>query len=112
MSRCFVKRGAVMLCMLVGLAVLFFRRGATGAGSASPNTSAKVAHESAADSQTRSSGSTVYVGPRTFSPVYEYCYVDADGKPVMIHRRRLVFFLPESRPDVNDRTFIETDTCQ
>ena len=80
--------------------------------SVSPSTLAQVGHESADVSQTRSSSGAVYVGPHTFSPPYDYCYVDADGRPVMIHRRRLVFFLPESRPDVNDRTFIETDTCQ
>ncbi len=112
MSRNFVKRGALMLCILAGLAIMLARRDVAGARSVSPDTSAQVGHKPAADSQTRSSGRAVYVGPHTFSPAYEYCYVDADGRPVMVHRRRLVFFLPESRPDVNDRTFIESDMCQ
>src|SRR5215469_11907960 len=111
MSRSFVKRGALMLCILAGLAVLLIRR-EISARSARPSALAQAGHESAAVSQTHSSGRAEYVGPHTFSPGYEYCYVDADGRPLMIHRRRLVFFLPESRPDVNERTRIEADTCQ
>ena len=42
----------------------------------------------------------------------DYCYVDAEGRPMVFHRRRLVFFLPESPPEVNDRTFIESDECR
>jgi len=103
-----------MLCILAGIAVLLIQREVAGARSVSPSTSVQVGigHESAAVSPTRTSGKAVYVGPHAFSPAYEYCYVDADGRPVMIHRRRLVFFLSESRPDVNDRPFIETDMCQ
>jgi len=112
MSRNFLKRGALMLCILAGLAIVLVRRDVAGARSVSPDTSVQVGHGAAAVWQTRSSGRAVYVGPHTFSPVYEYCYFDEDGRPVMIQRRRLVFFLPESRPDANDHTFIETDTCQ
>ena len=112
MSRNFVKRGAMMLCILAGLAILLVRRDLARARSVSPNTAPQVGHKSAADSQTRSSGKAVYDGPHTFSPAYEYCYVDVDGRPVMIYRRRHVFFLSEARPDVNNRTFIKTDTCQ
>jgi len=72
----------------------------------------EVEHESVTASQTRSSGRAVYVGRHPFSPAYEYCYVDADGRPVLIHRQRLVFLLTESRPDVNERSSIETDTWQ
>jgi len=111
MSRNFVKRGALMLCILAGLAVLLIRR-EISARSAGPGALAQAGHESAAVSQTHGSGRAVYVGPHTFSPTYEYCYVDADGRPLMIRRRRLVFFLPESPPEVNDRTFIETGTCR
>jgi len=100
-----------MLCILAGLAVLLIRR-EISARSAGPSALAQAGHESAAVSQTHGSGRAVYVGPHTFSPAYEYCYVDADGRPLMIHRRRLVFFLPESPPEVNDRTFIETGTCR
>jgi hypothetical protein len=50
--------------------------------------------------------------PHNFSFAYDYCYIDGDGRPVMFHRKRLVFFLPDSPPEVNDRTFIESDTCQ
>ena len=112
MSRNLVKRGAIMLCILAGLAILLVRREVARARLVNPRSSTQVGHKSEANSQTRSSGGAVYVGPHTFSPAYEYCYVDVDGRPVMIHRRRLVFFLPESRPDVSDRTFIETDKCQ
>ena len=50
-------------------------------------------------------------GPHTFSSQYDYCYVDEDGRPLVFHRRRLVFFLPEALyPD--DLTFIETRECQ
>ncbi len=31
---------------------------------------------------------------------------------MVFHRRRLVFFFPESPPGAEDRTFIETDLCQ
>lgn len=112
MSRNLVKRGAIMLCILAGLAILLVRRDLARARLVNPKPSAQVVHQSEADSQTRSSGGAVYVGPHAFSPAYEYCYVDVDGRPVIIHRRRLVFFLPESRPDMSDQTFIETDKCQ
>lgn len=112
MSRNLVKRGAIMLCILTGLAILLVQREVARARLVNPKSSAQVGHQSAADSHTRSSGGAVYVGPHTFSPAYEYCYVDVDGRPLMIHRRRLVFFLPESRPDISDRTLIETDKCQ
>ena len=111
MSRSFVKRGALMLCILAGLAVLLIRR-EISARSARPSALAQAGHESAAVLQTHSSGRAVYVGPHNFSSAYEYCHVDADGRPLMIHQRRLVFFLPESPPEVNDRTFIETGTCR
>lgn len=106
------KRGAILLCILAGLAILLVRRDVARARSVSPKTTVQAGKKSAADSQTRGSGAAVYVGPHTFSPAYEYCYVDADGRPVMMHRRRLVFFPPESRPDVDERTIIETDRCQ
>ena len=112
MSRTLVKRGAIMLCILAGLAILLVRKKVARARLVDPEPSAQVGHQSAADSQTPSSGGVVYVGPHTFSPVYEYCDVDVDGRPLMIHRRRLVLFLPESQPDISDRTFIETDQCQ
>jgi len=111
MSRNFVKRGALMFCILAGLAALLVRRDSAGARSSSPSTLEQVGHGSADASQTRSSSGAVYVGPHTFSPAYEYCFVDANGRPLMIHRRRLMFFQPES-PDMNDRTFIESDICQ
>jgi hypothetical protein len=50
--------------------------------------------------------------PHNFSRAYDYCYVDAEGRPVVFHRKRLVFFFPDSPPEVNDRTFIESDSCQ
>jgi hypothetical protein len=112
MSRNLVKRGAIMLCILAGLAILLVRRDLARARLVNPKPSAQVVHQSEADSQTRSSGGAVYVGPHAFSPVYEYCYVDVDGRPVMMHQRRPVFFPPQSRPDISDRTFIETDKCQ
>ena len=108
MSRNLVKRGAIMLCILAGLAILLVRREVARARLVNPKPSAQVGHQS----QTRSSAGAVYVGPRAFSPVYEYCYVDVDGRPVMMHQRRPVFFPPQSRPDISDRTFIETDKCQ
>jgi len=111
MSGNFVKRGALMLCLLAGLSVLLIRKNA-GAHSVSTSAPVQAGHESVAASQTRGSGRAVYVGRHPFSPVYEYCYVDADGRPVLIHRQRRVFLLPESRPDVNERTSMETDTCQ
>ena len=102
-----------MLCILAGLAILLARRDLAGARFVNLKTwAAQVGHKSEANSQTRSSGGAVYVGPHAFSPVYEYCYVDVDGRPVMMHRRRPVFFPPQSRPHISDRTFIETDKCQ
>ena len=79
-----VKRGAIVLCILTGLAILLVRRDMARARSVSPNTAAQVGNKSTADSHTRSSGRAMYVGPHTFSPAYEYCYVDTDGRPVMM----------------------------
>ena len=49
--------------------------------------------------------------PHPFSQAYEYCYVDSEGRPMIVHRR-LVFLLPDAPPEVNDRTFIESGECQ
>ena len=64
----------------------------------------------AASSRVKPNGASA--GPHHFSMQYDYCYVDAEGRPMIFHRRRLVFFLPQSPPEVNDHTFIETDLCQ
>ena len=50
--------------------------------------------------------------PVAFPRLTIICHVDEEGRPMVFHRRRLVFFLPEAPPEVNDRTFIETDECQ
>jgi len=111
MSRNVVHQWLIVMLLLAGLAVLTVRR------DASVNDRSVHANSSSAPGQ----GSGVVVGsgetkaagrPRNFSAAYDYCYVDAEGRPIVFHRRRLVFFLPESPPEVNDRTFIDTDQCQ
>ena len=92
MSRRSVQRVAILLLMFAGLALLTVRRDV--AGSTGPTQGGGVGR------------------PRSFSAAYDYCYVDEKGRPMVFHRRRLVFFLPQAPPEVNDRTFIETDECQ
>jgi len=114
MPRQFVLRGAVTLCMLVGVAALSIRKDAA-AGYApshydpSPHVQSKATDASLSNSATING---VSPGPHYFSMQYDYCYVDAKGRPMIFHRRRLVFFVPESPPEVLDRTFIETDSCR
>ena len=111
MSRKEVHQWLFVLLLLAGLAVLTVRR------DASVNNPSVHANSSSAPGQGSGavvgSGETKAAGrPRSFSAAYDYCYVDADGRPMVFHRRRLVFFLPESPPEVNDRTFLETNECQ
>ena len=87
-----------MVLLLAGLALVTVQREVAASASSKPS----------AASQT--TPSSVPVHPRTFSQAYEYCYVDSEGRPVIVHRR-LVFFLPEGPPEVNDRTFIESGEC-
>ncbi len=113
MPRRFILRGAVMLCMVVGVAALSVRRdAATGTGPGHTDRSHLVQPESAAASLSSSAQpNRASAGPHTFSSQYDYCYVDEDGRPLVFHRRRLVFFLPEA-PYPDDLTFIETRECQ
>jgi hypothetical protein len=103
MKRRFLQSGATVMLALAGLLMVTARRDASG-GSKHP-----YANTSAATSQTTGKESA---RPYYFSPAYDYCYVDSDGRPIVFHRKRLVFFFPDSPPEVNDRTFIETDSCQ
>jgi hypothetical protein len=99
MSRGFVRRALLVLCVLAVLMIATARKQSSGdPGSVHANTSAQ--HLDDAPGR-----------PHTFSQAYDYCYVDSDGRPLMFHRRRLVFFLPDT-PQLNDRTSIETDQCQ
>ena len=107
MSRRFLQRGAVLLCMLTGLGLLMARRNvSSSAGSLSVKNAEDVRQTD------NSSKRGVVVRPRTFSRAYDYCYTDENGRPMVVHRKRLVFFLPDSPPEVNDRTFIESRECQ
>ena len=111
MSRSLVHRWLFVVLLLGGLAVLTIRKDASG------NSGSVYANSSPASGEASGvvvgSGKTKAAGrPRSFSAAYDYCYVDEEGRPMVFHRRRLVFFLPEVPPEVNDRTFIETDECQ
>lgn len=46
---------------------------------------------------------------RTFSQAYEICAEDSEGRPLVVRQKKPVFFFPNSPPEVNDRTFIETE---
>lgn len=83
------------MLLLAGLALVTMRREL--AASAGPKSS----------SSSQTTPRNVYGHPHTFSEAYEYCYVDSEGKPMLVHRR-LVFLLPDAPPEVNDRTFIES----
>jgi hypothetical protein len=108
-----LKRGAIIVLMLGGAAALSVRRDTAA------DTVSKLADRSrwlhleaaAASISNSTSPNGTSAGPHHFSMAYDYCYVDAEGRPMIFHRRRLVFFLPESPPEVNDRTFIETNEC-
>ena len=107
MSRGIVLRAAFILCVLAALAGLAARKDAAGTR---PGDSISQPKSAATANGTRSNGASI--GRHTFSQQYDICYVDADGRPMVYERKRLVFFFPESPPEVNDRTFIETNTCQ
>jgi len=114
MRRQFVLRGTVTLCMLAGVAALSVRR--DGAVRNEPGLFDRwhllqpgSAAASVSNGAKRNEASAV---PHHFSMQYDYCYVDAEGRPMVFHKRRLVFFFPESPPGVEDRTFIETNLCQ
>ena len=87
-----------MVLLLAGLALVAVRR----------ELAASAGSRLAPSSQTTLPG--VPVHPHWFSQAYEYCYVDSEGKPMLVHRR-LVFLLPNAPPEVNDRTFIESGEC-
>src|SRR3974377_2044185 len=93
MKRSFVKRAGGMILILASLAVLTVRRqvddpDTVHANSLSSPQSAGLSHS------------------RTFSHAYEICAEDSEGRPLVVHRKKLVFFLPQSPPGENDRTFI------
>ena len=102
MSCRFLQRGTIVVLTLAGLAR---SRSAKKLGAAE----ASLANPSPATRQTTGGAAS---RPHNFSRAYDYCYVDADGRPVMFHRKRLAFFLPDSPQEVNDWTFIESDSCQ
>ena len=114
MSRRFMPRGTATLCTLVGVAALSIRRDAavdSGPGHSAPShLSQRESVAASVPNEAKASGAAA--APHHFSMQYDYCYVDTEGRPMIFHRRRLVFYLPESPPKVNDRTFIETDLCQ
>jgi hypothetical protein len=110
MSQGFIVRCTAAFSMLAGIAALSVRRDT--AASTGPSLAA-LSHlaSAAAAAQNGASPDATSAGPHHFSMAYDYCYEDAEGRPMIFHRRRLVFFFPESPPEVNDRTFIETDLC-
>lgn len=87
-----------MVLLLAGLALVTVRREVTASASSKPSTASQITSDNKS------------VHPHRFSQAYEYCYVDSEGRPVMVHRK-LVFFLPEALPEVTDRTFIESGEC-
>lgn len=103
MKRNITRCAVVAVAMLAALALLTVRKEADGNRPVHANASASLSPVRPSDA----SGL-----PHTFSQAYDYCYVDENGRPMIFHRRRLVFFFPESPPEVNDRTFIETNECQ
>ena len=98
MKRALIKRGAGVLLLLAGLTLVTVRR----------ELAASAGEKSSASSQT--TPRNVPGHPHPFSQAYEYCYVDSEGRPMIVHRR-LVFLLPDAPPEVNDRTFIESGEC-
>ena len=93
-----MKKLGVLLLLLAGLALVTVRREVAASASA----------KSSASSQTVPHN--VPGHPHPFSQAYEYCYVDSEGRPMIVHRR-LVYLLPAAPPEVNDRTFIESGEC-
>ena len=114
MPRRFALRGTVTLCMLVGVAALSIRSdvavGNRPGYSGPSHLSRPESVAGSVPSEAKVNGAAA--APHRFSMQYDYCYVDAEGRPMVFHRRRLVFFFPESTPEDLDRTFIETDFCQ
>ena len=100
MKRGLIKRGVIALLLLAGLALVTVRRElAATAGTKSP-----------ASSQTTSGH--VPRHSQAFSQAYEICAEDGEGRPLVVHRKKLVFLFPDSAPEVNDRTFIESGECR
>ena len=99
MKRSSVKRAGVMVLVLAGLAVFTVRRQADGAGTVHANSPAS----------TQDAGAW---HPRWFSRTYEICAEDSEGRPLVVHQKELVFFLPQSPPELEDRTFILTKQCR
>ena len=114
MARRVIKRGAFLGLVLVGLVLLTAQKSVTsGAESGLSKLLQALQPKSAtAAASDRARPDEASSGSRYFSAQYEYCRLDADGRPIVVHRRRRVFTLPEAPPEENDRTFIESGECQ
>lgn len=112
MLRSLLPRWAFVALILAGLAVLLVRKD-DSSDSISPraNASASTTQHSLGGLGPSMQAGGSSAGPYTFSQAYDYCYVDAEGRPMVFQRRRLVLFLPEA-PGLDDRTFVTSGDCQ
>lgn len=110
MQRRTVQRAASVLCVLAGMAALTIRKdvaaGTEPGHSDRLHASQAESANPAAASGTRPDGASV--GRYYFSNEYDYCSVDADGKPRGFHQKHRV---PGSPSYSDDRTFIWPDAC-
>ena len=102
MRRNLTRRALIMLALLAGMALLTVRKESTVSSAAPERQQADPFQRRAVEPRRA----------RPFSQDYEYCYVDSDGRPMIVHRKKHLFFLPEPEPQVDDRTFIEGDECR
>lgn len=109
MPRRFAVRGTLTFCMLVDVAARSVKRDFTAGTRLGHSDRAAEPPAAAVSKGTKLAGMSA--APTPLSRAYEYCDIDAEGRPMVFNRRRLRFFLPESPPEMNDRTFIETNEC-
>jgi hypothetical protein len=98
-----ITGGVAVLALLAGPALLTARTDVDASAAVRASSPASVQSSTSGDASAR---------PHTFSQAYNYCYDDAEGRPMVVRKKPLVFFLPDAPPEVKDRTFIETNECQ